>query len=150
MPRPVSILLAVFLGVLGFCGCSRRQAPAAPAPAASPAPAENALAAPVLAAVAAQLDLALDQVQWDVPIARQTKAGDDVDLQELLNRLNEELGHNGTLAMLRTAAGAADDQDLAGLITPELLADMLSKAPVRPPVPLPDPNAVIEIPAEPE
>jgi hypothetical protein len=152
MTRFLSICGAVFIGVAGLWGCPRRQAPAVPATAVSPspAPAGDALAAAVVAAVAGQLDLSPDQVLWDVPIARQPKAGDDVDVQEILNRLNEDQGRLCTLSSLRTVADAAPDQELAGIVTPQLLALTLVRAPFKAVVPLPDPNTPVEIPAEPE
>jgi hypothetical protein len=153
MTRFFSISLTVFVVLACVWGCPRRQAggsPASPVVNPSSAPAGDALAAAVVSAVAAQLDLAHDQVLWDAPIARQPKVGDDVDLQELLNRLNEELAKDCTMESLRSAANAPAEQELSGVITPQMLAESLAKAPPRNTIPIPNPNTAGEIPAQPE
>jgi hypothetical protein len=150
MTRSLSIMFAVFMLFACLCGCPRRPTAGRAPPTIRQAAPGDALATAVVAAVAAQLDLSPEQVLWNFPIARQPKAGDDVDLQELLNRLNEDQGKDCTMASLRAAAQAAADQELIGVITPELLAEAMARAPFKSLAPIPDPDSAIEIPAQPE
>lgn len=153
MIRSLSIALALPVIVVSLWGCPRRPTAKVPSEATAslpPATARDVLAAAVTAVVAAQLDLAPDQVLWDASISRQPRAGDDVDLQEILNRLNEDLNKDCTTADLRMAVNVPTDQELAGTVTPQLLNAVLARSPSKNAVTLPDPNTTREIPAQPE